>query len=128
MPNKLVLNGFKELQKELASLPQDAKRESAPILLRYARVAEAAVRAEYPTVTGNLRAGVRIVERVAQGVATLYTLVTSAPHAHIYEFGSVHQRPRATFLPISERERRTAVTAVAVMVEDKGLVVRGASD
>lgn len=128
MPNKLVLNGFKELQSELKSLPQDAKRESAPILLRYARTAQSQVVGAYPRVTGELRAGVRIVERVARGVATLFTLVTSAPYAHIFEFGSVHQRPRATFLPISERERRAGVTAVAAMVESKGLVVRGARD
>lgn len=128
MPNKLVLGGFKQLQSELATLPAAAKRDSAPILLRYARTAQSAIVGEYPTVTGELRAGVRVVERVARGVATLYTLVTSAPYAHIFEFGSVHQRPRATFLPISEQERRAAVVAVAGMVEAKGLVVRGARD
>lgn len=128
MPNKLVLGGFKELRDELAALPQAAKRDSTPILLRYARAAQAELRAQYPSVTGELRAGVRIVERAARGVATLYTLVTSAPYAHIFEFGSARQRPRATFLPISERTRRASVESVADMVEAKGLVVRGARD
>lgn len=128
MPNKLVLTGFKELRSELVALPDTVKRESAPILVRYARAAQTEVLAAYPTITGELRAGVRIVERVARGVATLYTLVTSAPYAHIFEFGSARSRPRATFLPISERERRASVVAVADMVEAKGLVVRGARD
>jgi len=128
MPNQLVLTGFKELRAELAALPESAKRDSAPILLSRARKAQADVVAAYPSVTGTLRAGVRVVERVARGVATLYTLVTSAPYAHIFEFGSFRQRPRATFLPISERARRDAVVAVAQMVEAKGLVVRGARD
>jgi len=124
MPNELVLRGFDELLKELADLAEGSKRESEPILLQHAREAMAEVVSAYPSVTGELRAGVRIVERQAHGVAALYTLVTSTWYAHIYEFGSVHQRPRPTFLPISERERRDAVAAVADMVEAKGLVVR----
>jgi Bacteriophage HK97-gp10, putative tail-component len=128
MPNKLVLTGFDELKAELKALPQAVKRDSAPILLRYARAAQTELINAYPRITGELRAGVRIVERTARGVATLYTLVTSAWYAHIFEFGSAHQRPRATFLPISERDRRASVVAVADMVEAKGLVVRGARD
>lgn len=128
MPNKLVLGGFAELRAELVALPQTVNRESAPILRQYAKTAETEVVSAYPYVTGELRAGVRIVERVARGLATLYTLVTSAPYAHIFEFGSRHQRPRATFLPITERERRAAVVAVANMVEAQGLTVRGAHD
>lgn len=128
MPNKLVLGGFDELRAELAALPEASKRDAAPILLRRARLAEAELIDEYPSITGGLRAGVRIVERAARGVASLYTLVTSAPYAHIFEFGSSRQRPRATFLPISERERRAAVEVVADMIEEKGLVVRGSRD
>lgn len=128
MPNKLVLGGFEELRAELVKLPDELNRDADPILIRYARATESEVVAAYPRVTGKLREGVRIVERVARGLATLYTLVTSAPYAHIFEFGSVHQRPRATFLPITETGRRQAVTAVVAMVESKGLVVRGAHD
>jgi Bacteriophage HK97-gp10, putative tail-component len=128
MPNKLVLGGFSELRAELVALPDAVNRDAAPILIRFARAAEAQVVAAYPSITGQLRAGVRVVERTARGLATLYTLVTSAPYAHIFEFGSYRQRPRATFLPITERERRAGVVAVAAMVESKGLVVRGAHD
>jgi len=128
MPAQLILKGFDELLAELAALPDASKRDAQPILLRYAKAALDEIVARYPIVTGTLRAGVRIVERTPHGVAALYTLATTAPYAHIFEFGSVHQRPRATFLPVSERSRRAAVAAVAAMVEDKGLVVGGNLD
>jgi hypothetical protein len=131
MPFKLELKGFDELRRELATLPETLKRESAPIESSHASAAMAEVVAAYPMVTGQLRAGVRIVERVAHGVATLFTLVTSAPYAHIFEFGSVRQRPRATFLPITERARRQSTAAVAAMVEatgPTGIVVTGKRD
>ena len=71
----MELRGFDELRRELLALPETLKRESAPIELAHATAARAEVVAAYPEVTGALRAGVRIVERVAHGVATLYTLV-----------------------------------------------------
>jgi hypothetical protein len=131
MPFKLELHGFDDLRRELAALPDTLKRESAPIESSYASAAMAEVVTAYPEVSGRLRGGVRIVERVAHGVATLFTLITSSPIAHIYEFGSVHQRPRATFLPITERARRQSTAAVAAMVEatgPTGIVVTGKRD
>lgn len=128
MPTQMVLGGFDELRAQLIALPDALKRESAPIELAHATAAQSEVVAAYPDVTGRLRAGVKIVERAAHGVATLYTLVTSAPYAHIYEFGSVHQRPRPTFLPITERARRASTVAVSAIVEGAGLVVRGKLD
>lgn len=125
MPTKLVLSGFDELERELAALPVKLRDEADPILLRYARQAEAEVTAAYPFVTGALIAGVKIVERVARGVAALYTLATTAPHAHLYEFGTSHSRPHPTFLPITERERRASTVAVADLVRAEGLQVTG---
>lgn len=128
MPAQMIFGGFDELKAELAALPEKLKRESAPIELRHASEAMAEVVAAYPEVTGELRAGVKVVERTPHGVATLYTLATTAPYAHIYEFGSVHQRPRPTFLPITERGRRDATAAVADLVEGEGLVVSAKRD
>jgi hypothetical protein len=125
VPNKLELRGFDELKRELAALPVKLQHDADPILLRYARQAEARVLAEYPIVTGALRAGVKIVERTARGVATLYTLVSSAPHAHLYEFGTARTAPRATFLPITERDRRAATVEVAELVRAEGITVGG---
>lgn len=125
MPNRLELRGFTELQRELAVLPRRLDAAADPVLLRYARRAAEQVRAAYPVVTGNLRAGVEILARTARGVATLYTLVSSSPHAHLYEFGTARTAPRATFLPITETERHDAVRAVADLVRAEGLTVAG---
>jgi hypothetical protein len=128
MPVQMIFKGFDELKAELAALPEKLKRESAPIERQHASATMTEVVAAYPSVTGALRAGVKIVERTAHGVATLVTLVTSSPIAHIYEYGSVHQRPRPTFLPITERGRRDATAAVADLVEAQGLVVGAKRD
>jgi len=125
MSAKLELRGFDDLLRDLAALPATLNQGADPILLRHARQAEARVLAAYPIVTGALRAGVKIVERTARGVATLYTLVSSAPHAHLYEFGTARTTPRATFLPITERDRRAATAAVSEMVRAQGITVGG---
>jgi hypothetical protein len=125
MSAKLELRGFDDLIRDLTALPATLNHGADPILLRYARQAEAQLVAAYPVVTGALRGGVKIVERTARGVATLYTLVSSAPHAHLFEFGTARTTPRATFLPITERDRRAATAAVSDLVRDQGLTVHG---
>lgn len=125
MPVRMELKGFDELLRELETLPATLRAASDPILLRHARVGEAQVKAAYPVVTGNLRDGVTIEERVARGVAVLYTLRSGSPHAHLYEFGTAHTAPKATFLPITDRERRAATVAVADVVRAEGLTVGG---
>jgi hypothetical protein len=121
----MELKGFDDLLRELATLPSTLRAASDPILLRHARVGESQLKAAYPVVTGNLRDGVQIEERVARGVAVLYTLRSGSPHAHLYEFGTAHTAPKATFLPITERERRAATVAVAEIVRAEGLTVEG---
>jgi hypothetical protein len=125
MSAKLELRGFDDLVRDLAALPVTLQHGADPILLRHARASAARVQGAYPIVTGALRAGVKIVERTARGVATLYTLVSSAPHAHLYEFGTARTAPRATFLPITERDRRAATVDVAALVRAEGITVAG---
>lgn len=128
MPNKLVLGGFDELLAELAALPETARDGADPILKAGAEGAQTAVQAAYPVLTGELRAGVQVEHRQARGMAAFYQLASRAPHAHIYEFGSMHQRPRATFLPLSEQARRASVNEVITYVEGLGLKVTGNRD
>ena len=128
MASKLHLSGFRELRHDLAALPDTARDASAPALLAMARKAQAEIMTAYPVVTGTLRAGVKIVNRVPRGVAAFYTLVTTAPYAHLVEFGTARRRPRAIFLPISMAARRASVIAVGAAVERLGLVVRGQRD
>lgn len=128
MPTELRLGGFKELRRELATIATDLRDDSDPILFARARRSQAALASAYPAITGRLRAGVRIIRRVPRGIAAFYQLVSDAPYAHIFEFGSRRQRPRPTFLPISEADRRAAVVQVAEQVTDAGFVVRGERD
>lgn len=128
MPNKLQLSGFDQLTRDLSTLPTDLRAQTDSIVLQHARRAAELVRAAYPVVTGALRAGVKIIERVPRGIAVLYTVTSSAYHAHLYEFGTGHTRPHATFLPITERERRASTTAAADVVTRAGLKVTGVRD
>ena len=128
MATRMELRGFDELRADLKALPADLQRESSPVLARYAERARAEIASAYPEITGALRASVRVVARQARGIASLFTLESAAPYAHIYEFGSARQPPRATFLPIQDRERRESVVAVADLVESHGLKVTGERD
>lgn len=125
MSAKMEFKGFDELVAQFAALPVKLQHDADPILLRHARRSETRLKDAYPVVTGNLRNGVKIVERTARGVATLYTLTSGSPHAHLYEFGTAHTAPRATFLPITEGDRRDATIAVAALVRAEGLTVDG---
>jgi hypothetical protein len=125
MSAKIELGGFDDLLRDLVALPVKLQHGADPILLRHARASQARVQGAYPVVTGNLRGGVKIVERTARGVATLYTLVSSSPHAHLYEFGTARTTPRATFLPITEHDRRAATADVAELVRAEGITVGG---
>ena len=127
--NMLKLWGFRELRADLQDFPTGVRDEAAPIMLRAARRGETAVRAAYPMgPTGNLKKGVKVLARLPEGIAVFFKLVTGAPHAHLYEFGTVKQPARPTFNPIANAERRAAVVEVAALVESKGLQVRGARD
>jgi hypothetical protein len=127
--NMLKLWGFRELRAELQEFPTGIRDESAPIMLRGARRAENAIRTAYPMgPTGNLKKGVKVLARLAEGIAVFFKVAATAPHTHLYEFGTVKQPARPTFYPIANRERRAAVLEVAALVESKGLEVRGARD
>lgn len=128
MASELRLGGFEELRAELEALPRTLQGDADPILSRAAKAAQATVRGMYPSVTGTLRNGVTVFQRVGRGIASIWAVRTSAPYAHIYEFGSARQRPHATFLPVTTRDRRAAVVVVAKMVEGHGLQVQGERD
>ena len=128
MGNKLQLRGFSELRDELAALPASSTRKADPILSGHANRAALAIKGAYPSVTGALRAGVHVVHDTGAALVARYRLRSTAVHAHLFEFGTSTTRPRATFLPIAEREQRAGVVAVAAMIEAEGLTVTGERD
>jgi hypothetical protein len=123
MPNQLRLDGFAELKKDLAAFAPTARDETRPILTAYATAAHDELVNAYPSITGELRAGVEVVPRVGRGVSAVVTLRSGSDHAHFYEFGTVHARPHPTFIPIQGRARRAATDDVVAYVEKQGLTV-----
>jgi hypothetical protein len=134
--NRLILAGLTDTFKNMG--PQLAAA-AAPIVRQGAERAAAAVASAYPSpgvgtsgrrvyvVTGKLQRSVRVGHAPSANAARIaYKVWTDHPIAHIYEFGSVQQRPHPTFIPITNRERRATTAAVVDMVEAKGFIVRGA--
>jgi len=123
MPNQLRLSGFVELKRELGTFAPDARDATRPILAARATDARDELVAAYPSITGALRAGVALIPRIGRGIAAVITLRSGSDHAHLYEFGTVHAGPHATFLPITERARRASTDDVVDYVEGQGIKV-----
>ena len=138
---RLEYRGLEELKTALRALPADLARDAGPIIERHARGAMEATREEYPEETGALKRGLRLSEDVAPsrfGVA--YTVRNSAPHSHLYEYGtqtirltstgaSRGQMPaQATFVPNMLSYRRRMYGALGDMLTEHGLLVSGSVD
>jgi len=116
--------------KELATVPAQATADARPILERQSAAGASALRTAYPSgPTGNLRDGVSAAakETGAEHVVEI-TLRSGAPHAHLYEYGTRRQPPRATFKPIAETHQRESVAQVTRAVEHYGFTVTGTND
>ena len=95
-----------------------------------AEQAAQALASAYPTgPTGNLKAGVRVVEPPAPSAAVAAAIVSSsAPHAHLYEYGTIYARSNPTFFPITDRYGVVAWRDVDRMVRSRGYSVSGTPD
>lgn len=127
--NRLDLN-LKPWMDELTAEPVALATAAAPSVNTAADDAAAAVRAAYPAgPTGNLKAGVRVGRTPGANPAIASAdVVSSAPHAHLYEDGTRYARPHPTFHPIVESYGRDMEQDVSKMVADKGYTVSGLSD
>src|SRR4029453_4955845 len=96
--------------------------------------AEATIRAAYPVVSGELRAGLR-QETVETPAGIKVRLINDAPQAIWYEYGTVYRHtslgyargrmPAAkVFVPEVMRDRRALIDDLIPVVEAEGLTVR----
>ena len=125
MANRLLLDldqWIDDLQAEPIALADAA----APSVKSTAQAAADEVRNSYPSVSGNLRAGVRVVHvEDADPSIAADVVVSGAPHAHLYEDGTRYARARPTFFPITNRHARDMEQRVSATVEARNFKVTG---
>jgi hypothetical protein len=130
MGNRLVLpldTWIAELKAEPVSLANAA----TPSVKAATVDAADEIRSAYPRAeTGNLKAGVVVrqdTEQTDPAVASS-VVVSSAPHAHLYEYGTRVARANPTFWPITARLGRVMNNDVAAVLRSRGYQVTGALD
>ena len=126
--NRIVLN-LNEWRDELAAEPAALASAAEPIVHTAADEAAKAIADRYPVgPTGNLKRGVKVGHPPTGPATTKYSVISSAPHAHLYEYGTHVARAKPTFYPETEARGRLMLEAVNGMVRSRGLAVTGTVD
>jgi hypothetical protein len=130
----LRIEGHEELERLFAALPGDLVNAAAGLFVAAGTSAAAELRYTYPRgKTGNLIAGVGS-QSGGQGMQTWVRVYNTAPHAHLYEYGTDarhtdegwdrgFQPGRATFWPVVDKWERTATEALRDLLRIAGLKV-----
>jgi hypothetical protein len=85
---RFKIEGIIELQKALQQLPDELVAESRAILENQAEITKYSIYAAYPRRTGNLRDGMTLTYKHTP-VSSTAIIRNKAPHAYIYETGTV---------------------------------------
>lgn len=138
--NRLVFDGIEELREALRALPHELTEEAVGIVFTAAEEAKSEIVVAYPEgPTGNLKKRVRVTQRRSR-FAMSAVVSSSAPHAHLYEFGSQVRRvtstgqnagampAKATFIPVMQRKRRKMYEELIAVLVRNGLLVTGEPD
>jgi Bacteriophage HK97-gp10, putative tail-component len=136
--------GLEEFKAQMQALPAQLTTQADGIVRQSAELAAMQMRARYPAKTGNLRRGVQV--RYRRSAARTTALVQNiAPHAHIYESGTVARHytgtdklgrryvmgargsmpPGHVFWPIYYTRRRMLFLALKDLLRGEGLLVSG---
>lgn len=126
MSARMQLTGVEMLLASLQQLRPELMTGAEPVLKKHADQAAAMIRAVYPMgETGALKAGVEVREGAPASARVTERVVSLAPYAGYYEFGTARQRPRPTFFPIVTRAQAAAVQEIVQLVTSEGLQVTG---
>lgn len=134
--NRLTFEGLSELREALRNLPDDLRGEARHIVEAAANGAAAQIQGAYAVDDGDLRDGVYVRPSEVGTFGAGAIVVSKAPHAHLYEFGSQVRRtkaganrgampPKPTFVPIVIRKRRQMQEQLIDLLVRHGLVVSG---
>lgn len=142
MKAKVTIGGAAELMAQLDTLPEDLARVAEGLVVSAAQSAAGEIVGRYPIGPGSkkypagvLRAGVR-VDVEGSGVAVVAMVRSTAPHAHLYEYGTQtrqtaigagrgNQPARATFWPVIDRYQATLERALIDLLRITGFTVSG---
>jgi hypothetical protein len=138
--NRLTFAGLEELRQALRDLPADLVAEASPLVTHAARNAEGAIRASYPSITGDLRNGLE-VEILSPGRFAAGAIVRNrSKYASWYEYGTaarhyftkrgkrkaVGAMPAGKrFVPRIEEYRRRMYEDLKGLLTRHGLIVTG---
>lgn len=89
----IELKGLRELQAQILGLAASLTAEAQQITDETAAEVAGEVKAAYQEgPTGNLRKGVKVQKRRGTGHRAMSSVVSTAPHAHLYEYGTAVRR------------------------------------
>lgn len=135
MSSHVRLTGFAELVKALDAAPAEIRAEGMQIVREETEGCASETIQAYPQgATGNLRARVKTSYPASDLLVGI--VQSTAPHSHIYEFGTQQRRnsnganrgsmPAANVMvPIAQRRRERMMVRLRDMLERMGLVVNG---
>ncbi len=81
-------DGLRDLLLQLEGLGPRITEQAQEITNEVARQVADDIVQIYPEDTGNLRRGVRVKKGRAQGLEAVTIVTSTAPHAHLYEYGT----------------------------------------
>jgi hypothetical protein len=137
--------GLAELKKELRELPRELAGKAQGIVFEAAVDAMQDATPRYPIGPtqlqgrrpgGNLRRGLRVFAspQVARSAASV-KLLSAAPHAHLYEYGTVQRKSRRgnrgtmtgtkVFWPAVGRAKKRMWRQLIALLRAHGLAVKG---
>ena len=119
-----------ELIADLSHLGESVERETAQVVQRAAEEMGAELQRRYPSYEGVLRRRVVVESRPspAGGPVLRWKVRSKAPHAHLYEYGTVQRFSGATganrgtmpatptFVPAAVRARRRMIDGLQALV------------
>lgn len=127
MASTLTITGLDDLKKAIAGFGAECTDEAQALAEQSAASARDQIVSAYPQgPTGNLKRGVRIVRAKGDGHRALGIVKSTAPHAHLYEYGSRRQPARPVVGEVASRVRRQFHRDLIAMVERvTGMQIQG---
>lgn len=138
MSSRIVLTGFTEFKAALRALPQELASEAGTIVNAAATGMVGDLQNAYPSVTGNLRRGIKVEHVSGSALGVIARVKNTARHSHLYEFGSQLRYTKSgaargampepvhpVFIPAAVRRRKQMYDALLALVRRAGFQVNG---